>query len=161
MADDEIPFDLDALISSFPDLGDPAPDPEWEKDEAWDKDAELAKAQRFDKLPDRVITAQWVHQHSFQRESKRYARAKAEFHRMEALVTVVLRARGEKSADVARATSLLIPKVYAQYLEMLTAESAARADRQALEILHARLRAIQTEAADARAAGAWQGREHP
>jgi len=130
------------------------------EDEEWDKAAAMDAAMRFPRMGDRVISAMWVHQHSLERESRRFARLKTDYEHVRARKVLELRTGGEKSGEVAKMTADLDPDVYVKKVQFLTAEQLIKADREALKILHARLDDLRTQAADNRAAGAWQGRDH-
>lgn len=126
--------------------------------EGWDLQAVL-QACNQPRYQDRIIARMWVYHRDLELAGDAYASAKTDFERALGKDIVRIREAGERSAEVAERKSLAEnDAVYGRKLQYRTAEQRVAADKAALNILHAQLEDLRTQAADARAADQFQAR---
>lgn len=125
----------------------------------WDRDSELIKAEQHSRPADRIIASMWVWVTDLRYTSAELAVSKTEHERLMGKAVVRQRTFGEKSATVAEHRAIADDdEVFQARLRYRLAEHRIAEVKAALAVLHAQIDDLRTQAADARAAGAWEAR---
>ena len=124
---------------------------EWEEFDLPGLLAEARNTSKNPRLADRNIAAAWAYHEDLVLTGHRFGHVKTWCEYLISKRVMVLREAGERSAEVAAGQALQEPQIFEAKMQYRVAEQRITSDREALDIIQARLDDLRTQAADRRA----------